>query len=322
MPRPLVLLACAVVVVCLVGPALWGTAGGSDGSGVPGSRTTASAAPPVVQPPVTEDRKTRLALKRLLLDSGVPRPTARRVVRDAAWGAFAVRRRGPGNSRVGGPGVLPEGVRWPVSRGRPLSFVGAVDLSELPDFADRRLLPARGTLTFFAAVEDLFEPESGNRPGARLRVFYRGARTRLVPARRPRPTAKPSRDAFPEDGVLPSVPIALRPRLMPTLDVGTYAEPPLKVTEAVSRRYDRATSTWARRSGAPGYGGVGTTQVLGIPEGAQGDPREPGEVALLTVIPYELGGNFLDGGSIVFTMRRSDLRARRWSRISVVPDSG
>jgi hypothetical protein len=125
--------------------------------------------------------------------------------------------------------------------------------------------------------------------------------------------------------MLPSLPIAFRPRLTLVDSLFLADFPRYRLGEAGEKAYERASEEWDRRSGVPSYGAPGgelaTNGVLGIPEAVQGDPREDGEVSLLSVIPSTFGGEFLDGGSVTFTIRRSDVVARRWSRIAVSPDS-
>lgn len=329
MPRPLLLVACAVIAVLLAAPALWPPHGPDRPAAAvprgPGGKPKAPPVPARDRPDPRDGKGTRDALKRLLVARGVPRLGARRLTADAEWGAFVVRRRGPGRSRIGGPPVLPRGTAWPQRKGRPLAFVALIDLAELPAFPERGLLPRTGTLTFFAAMERLFEPESGNRPGRRLRVLYRPASTALDAARRPRPTRRPPPDASGDGGVLPSVPIAFRPRLTLVEPFFLSDVPRYRLGKRGEQAYERASAEWDRRSGVPVYGAPGgelaINSVLGIPEAVQGDPRERGEVSLLSVIPDSFGGDFLDAGSVTFTMRRSDLVARRWSRIAVWPDS-
>lgn len=332
MPRPLLLVACAVVAVLLAAPALWPPDGPDRpptaqprGAARPSPRPKAPVVPVRDRPDPRDGKGSRDALRRLLVERGVPRRGARRLTADAEWGAFVVERKGPGRSRIGGPAALPRGVAWPQRKGRPLAFVALVDLAELPAFPERGLLPRTGTLTFFAALERLFEPESGNRPERRLRVFYRPASTPIVPARRPRPTGPPPPDAYEDGGVLPSLPIAFRPALTLVDSLFLADFPRYRLGERGEKAYEAASEEWARRSGVPSFGAPGgeiaTNSVLGIPEAIQDDPRERDEVSLLNVIPYTFGGEFLDGGSVTFTMRRKDLIARRWSRIGVWPAS-
>ncbi|WP_026912904.1 DUF1963 domain-containing protein [Patulibacter minatonensis] len=335
-PPVLVVVACAVVVLALLAPAVLPRGHRTDLLPIDGGETVLReapaprpASPPIAaadRPGPTDGRGTRAALRRLLVARGVPARGAKRLAHDAEWGAFPVRRTGPGRSRIGGPPVLPRGTRWPVRKGRPLSFVALIDLAELPQFPGRRRLPATGTLTFFAALERLFEPESGNRPGRRLRVLYRPARVPLEDATKPRPTRRPPPDVGIEDATVPSVAVGFRPRLTLVDSLFLADAPRYRLGEAGERAYERTIPEWNRRSGVPSYDERGSElaehAVLGIPTTAQDDPREPGQLTLLTLLPDTVGGSFLDGGSVSFLIDAQDLKARRWSRIEVYPDSG
>jgi uncharacterized protein YwqG len=62
--------------------------------------------------------------------------------------------KGPlGASRLGGEPDLPPDLPWPKWKGRPLAFVAQLDLEELPRIAGRELLPPRGRLYFFYALD-------------------------------------------------------------------------------------------------------------------------------------------------------------------------
>jgi uncharacterized protein YwqG len=54
-----------------------------------------------------------------------------------------------GTSRLGGIPDLPPEIAWPTWQGKPQSFIAQINLSELPDFSDRNLLPKKGFLFFF-----------------------------------------------------------------------------------------------------------------------------------------------------------------------------
>lgn len=59
-----------------------------------------------------------------------------------------------GTSRLGGDPDLPAGTPWPLRDGRPLSFVGQVDLSAVTPHDAEGLLPTTGLLSFFYDVEE------------------------------------------------------------------------------------------------------------------------------------------------------------------------
>ena len=57
-----------------------------------------------------------------------------------------------GNSRLGGDPDLPPTLVWPEWRGKPLSFIAQIALSEMPRLSDQHL-PADGLLSFFYEAE-------------------------------------------------------------------------------------------------------------------------------------------------------------------------
>ncbi|HYL99351.1 MAG TPA: YwqG family protein [Blastocatellia bacterium] len=52
-------------------------------------------------------------------------------------------------SKIGGLPDLPDEQIWPAIDRRPLSFIAQINLSQLPKFAERGLLPSYGILSFF-----------------------------------------------------------------------------------------------------------------------------------------------------------------------------
>jgi len=327
-PRSLAATALATIVVAGV-PLAGGVRTG--GRGV----AAADAAPAATPAVPTTDEAARRELDALLRSHRVSQRSRRLLTARAEWGLYAVRRSGAGVSRLGGPALLPRGTRWPVRRGRPLTFVAAIALDELPPFPDRQLLPADGTLLFFAAMEKLWEPASGNRPGGPLRVLHVPTGTPLDRARAPKPTRPRPPDAYPVG--MRAFPVAFRPKLTLLDPVLAGFDRTIRLGPRDARAYERASRTWDDRWGVPPWpaeddldedterqldaASQSWNQILGIPVTSQDDPRDRGQVALLTVIPYTIGGDFLDGGDVSFVIGRRDLRARRWSRISVVPSS-
>src|SRR4051794_4532841 len=72
---------------------------------------------------------------------------ARPAVRLTAAGAGATEAVGV-PVRLGGAPLLPAAAAWPVWRGRPLDFLGAVDFAELAGFGTIPGLPRTGTAAF------------------------------------------------------------------------------------------------------------------------------------------------------------------------------
>ncbi|MCH9694513.1 MAG: DUF1963 domain-containing protein [Gammaproteobacteria bacterium] len=60
----------------------------------------------------------------------------------------------PSTSFLGGLPKLPQSIPWPEKDGRPLSFLAAIDLSSVANFALTPWLPAQGHLLFFYDIEE------------------------------------------------------------------------------------------------------------------------------------------------------------------------
>lgn len=110
-----------------------------------------------------------------------------------------------GGSYFGGHPKLGPGLAWPtiVVDGAETSmlFLGQIDLSDLPDFERRELLPRRGTLYFFYL--DRWDWE-GDRAGVMpcTVLYYEGATAEFAPAPPPLPLA-PENPELGEIGVHP-----------------------------------------------------------------------------------------------------------------------
>ncbi len=76
-----------------------------------------------------------------------------------------------GASRLGGLPDLPSECVWPSWQGKPLSFIAQINLSELPEFSERSLLPQSGYLFFFydseRSTSGTYKSERGS-----FAVFY------------------------------------------------------------------------------------------------------------------------------------------------------
>ncbi|HEX5782369.1 MAG TPA: DUF1963 domain-containing protein [Solirubrobacteraceae bacterium] len=225
----------------------------------------------------------------LLEDSGLPRELAER----AQWGLLLVGG-GSGRSRLGGRAELPEGMPWPHCEGRPLTHLATIALPELPDFEGRELLPAEGDLVFFADLSyegELWEPT------------IVGEDDRVVVLHVVGPTHEPA----PPRGQLRQRAIRFRPVL--TMPEG---EDP-RYERLVDALHDQTPELFE-----PGH------LLLGHPAAfVQGDPREPGQVSLLHLGWDEaLGFEYLDGADLTFYGDAGDVRAGRWDRLTVEPQSG
>lgn len=96
-------------------------------------------------PASPEDK--RLALTRYLESSGVGDAGLQAVIERAPNALALLETKARRHSRLGGTPLLPAGGRWPETPdGRPLTFIAALDLAELPAAEP---LPQEGTLLFF-----------------------------------------------------------------------------------------------------------------------------------------------------------------------------
>lgn len=215
------------------------------------------------------------AWKRAL--GGLPEAPPREPSGDAQWGLL-LDGGGRGRSHLGGGAELPEGMPWPASEGRPLTHLATIDLSELPEFEGRELLPAEGDLVFFADLSyegELWEPTVVGED-ERVRVLH---------------VVGPTHEPAPPPGLR-----RRDIRFRPVLTVPESDDPDLI---------------------EPGH------LILGHPEFVQGDPREPGQVSLLHLGWDEaLGFEYLDGADLTFYGDAEDVRAGRWERLTVEPQSG
>jgi uncharacterized protein YwqG len=58
-----------------------------------------------------------------------------------------------GLSKIGGTPDLPEGMDWPLSNGKPMSFIAQIRLADAAAFDASKALPKTGTLYFFYDAE-------------------------------------------------------------------------------------------------------------------------------------------------------------------------
>jgi hypothetical protein len=243
----------------------------------------ASAAPRLETPAAApEDRD---ALERLLAERGLERH-ARRIAHEIAADGILLEP-GAGRSRLGGPPLLPRGERWPDG---PLSFLAAIDLSELPDSQVAAGLPASGWLLFFADLDD----------DDRSRVLYTDV---------PVDASPPELDA---EYVLRDRPVALRRVLTLPDDDDAGQRIGLDVFEAAA--YRELVESIQPRDERHWLGGL----VADV----QGCPVEPGDVLLLHLAYDEaLNFPFLDDGTLRFSISATALAERDWSRASTLGTS-
>lgn len=296
----------------------------------------------------------RGALAELLVARGVGED-AGRLAEAAATALQLVRapEAGPApGSRLGGPALVPPGTTWPRDgRGRPLSFLAALDLAELEAFDDRELLPGDGWLLFFADIDNHdaegLVDEAPNEEGEVARVFF---------VADPVPGEEPDDLVVDANNVLRRRPVAFRRAL--TLPDDFEAAARLGVAEdahdaavaALCELYEQVPWSrdtegleedesdteedlgawmgpqdtprteadlvrrgWRPRDDGRSLGGV--HWVGGLASGVQGHPPEEDTLLLLHLSWDEpLGFLFLDGGGVQFRIPRAAAAARDWSQ--------
>ncbi len=258
--------------------------------------------------------RRRSELERLLSDVGLS-ADAHRLAHDIAEYGFLMRKPGASRSvrsRLGGRGLLPPDIEWPWAGERPLSFLAALDLAELPPSKTEAVGPASGWLLFFADIEDGLHELAANAPGSPARAFYLPTHVNPVDATQfaggqdPPPSLAERRVAF-----------------EPILTLPAYdgAGATVGVRPDAHVRYDGASEVlWqALDQYAPGP----RHWVRGHVCGVQGYPPE-GNTVLLLHLEYDpaLGfDSFLDAGTIQFRIPAAALAAEDWSAITAEPDS-
>jgi hypothetical protein len=222
---------------------------------------------------------------------------------------------GDRRSRLGGPALLPPGAAWPTGpRDRPLSFLAAIDLGELPA---RDAWPTAGWWLFFAELgedEDgwgFYEPED-NHEGARARLLH------LPPGIEP-VTCEPPAMLADNGLILEHRPIAFEPVL--TLPDEFEAVDSLELDPFEARAYDAAqTALWAA-VGEPYWRGA-YHWIAGHVTGAQGEPPEAGTELLLHLANDDsLGFSFLDAGTIQFRIPADALARGDYAAVRADPSS-
>jgi hypothetical protein len=237
----------------------------------------------------------RAAIERLAVQRGLTHSRAREIAEDARW-ALMLEPDETAVSRLGGRPVLPADVPWPTAKGRPLTHLATIDLSELPLVEGRELLPQSGFVAFLADFGDdaeLWEPTRERENGVvRIVASEPGAAVH-----EPEP---PGRIA------------------MPFRERRVTAQPRLQIREPRSHGEHVHAQLAAELAG--GFEGV--HQLLGHPPAVQEDPREDDDIALLHLTWDEpLGFTYLDGADLLVFGAPDDIRAGRWDRLTWMASS-
>jgi hypothetical protein len=244
----------------------------------------------------------RLTVSRFPRERGVAEPTAARIVKVTASGVRWVP--GPptaGGSRLGGDALLPAGMDWPVvSNARPLTFLAALRLDELPAWSP---LPPAGWLLFFAELrgsdsDGLIGP-APNEPGSQIRVLF------------VEPHAAISTVAAPA-GAIALRPLCVRPDPAPTIPDDYEAVERLDLADELDEETYQELAA-ELRYGAQGWSMKrGAFWTLGAWSNVQQHPVDPGSVLLLEVADDERLDLNLGAGAIQFRINEEDLKGGRW----------
>jgi len=217
-----------------------------------------------------------------------------------------------GSSKLGGQPDLPAGVQWPSWEDGPLSFIAQFNTNELPDFADKGLLPEGTLLSFFWDTDAMdFGPEHKEC----FRVIATPLGTTL--ARMPFPAQLSG------EGRFTACQLAARKSIsLPEWDSA--------IAESWGMTEDESTAYVEGPYEAlmPGDKTGQHHQVLGYAQTIQGDMQhgkpfdEASDWRLLVQIDSddEAEMNFVDGGRLYFWIRESDLRAGKFDRTWLTVD--
>lgn len=261
--------------------------------------------------PPLEARHDRSALEALLVERGLP-AFAHRLAHQVAQLGLRLHASDRARSRLGGPALLPPGAAWPhAAENRPLTFLAAIDLSELPE---RGPLPEDGWLLFFADLDnedgDGLVDEADNELGGAVRVLALPIGDQPVPATQPAVRGDVLRDR----------PVTFEAQL--TLPDGYNAAAELGLDPAEREAYS-AVASWLRYGDEGWSYNVADHWVLGAVTGEQGETPEANTVLLLHLTSDEaLGFQFLDAGDIQFRIPADALAGGDWTAARALGSSG
>lgn len=239
-----------------------------------------------------------------------------------------------GASKIGGEPDLPADVEWPKWKRYAMSFVAQIDLAEL---AADSPLPADGLLSFFYAVEAMYDDEEFYRDPRTCRVIYTPAGRRPEVVRRPM-------EGLSQEAVFRPNRVAFTPTLSVPAAESAYLENMGLGWRGNRADFDKYWDVFLRKYRELGETGAFMHRLLGHPDPIQGDMQVNCEIVtsgfsvdalrdddlrkrivqsaakwrLLLQIDSEedkTGIMFGDVGRIYFWIREDDLAARRFDRV-------
>ncbi len=240
-----------------------------------------------------------------------------------------------GRSKLGGKPDLPKDFVWPLLKGKPLSFVAQINLTEVHPFDVNGLLPAAGLLSFFYdADQETYGSDPADRDGRKV-VFVADVSTVGTLHRHAFPAELPEKARFHERAASFSTEITLplEPKLVAPKFEWTDAEYKLYsdfMTQFPSKE-DR-TSIHNRMLGHSdtlqddmhlqvqlAFHGLTTDK------GAEAEKLKSGaldwELLLQIDTDEKAGMNWANNGLLYFWIRQQDLKAHQFDDVWVVLQS-
>ena len=224
---------------------------------------------------------------------------------------------GNNDSWFGSNPHMPPTLKWVYFQDKPMSFVGQINLANLPDFESRTLLPQSGVLYFFSAYGwgDKIPWDYETTDELSKVIYWDGETSHLKTTYSDHYVEKFTQT------VIEFQPILTLP------DYQDQERPELRPFDFDSEEYRRYELSWLLREVySDYYFNHSPHQMLGYPKVEQNSFREPDEILLLQVgsdvsldsSQFEWG----DGGRIYFLIREEDLRNRDFDKVRSWFESG
>jgi uncharacterized protein YwqG len=220
----------------------------------------------------------------------------------------------PGQSRLAGLPDLPAGVAWPTAGDEPMALLAQIDLSNLDQEATAGLLPERGWLYLFLAVDSFGQGDED----AFAVLFHEGPAEKLVRTEAPAGLPQAARAFEPcAVSLLPGV-------SLPSWKDARYPQE-LDLQQQLEAWYELSIRVMGQEPpGEPIH------HLLGHPQLIDGDPRAKAAAArggapqdwnlLLQLASDELGPGWIWGelGSLYLLIRDEDRAAGRFDQAWLV----
>jgi hypothetical protein len=258
----------------------------------------------------------RHALASAVRARGVSAATTARLMAHTRAGITLTHDGAKGRSRLGGAGVLPDGVGWPADPdGGAMTFLARIDLAEMPRLEP---LPARGTLLFFLDLSSgSMDPYRTTRvlwvpPGTALQDAHGGGANQLKPV----PLAGVAMPIAGEQQAIDGE-TTRDPQQQRLFDAMNDMSPILYRHQLLGADRDiqgpvlDEVSYWLKEAGADTRSHFTPSERAGHGWMLLAEFDEDGDAGL----------SMADGGSVYFVIQRADLVARRFDRVLAIVQS-